>query len=235
MRSLTRASRARTTAALSNCRIFVATANNQSTGRGDLFHFMGLQSSPVLAVPQLQKKYHEMQWKCHPDQQQQQPIAPSAHSTDDSVYANIAYETLKDPFLRCKYLLKLILTERRLRRPLTLQEAEQVHLDDHDEQLLKGTSSSSAGEPLLAPYVVPEEFLSRMMELNEEVFELDVSEAQGQERMRALQEEVKRLDSEFFSDAAAAWETQDHLRLKETVLQWTYIANLKKHIVNRLP
>jgi hypothetical protein len=227
-------------------------------GRGSLFHFMGLPSSPVIAVPVLQKRYHEIQWKFHPDQQQQQvqqqkaalsssPGTLTRDALDESVYANIAYETLRDPFQRCKYLVKLILTEHRVQRSLTLCEAEQVHLDDNDEFLLKGTKDKKFGgteEPhpgddsaglLLARYDPPASFLMEMMELNESVSDADPTEPAGVKQLEELLQDIKTRDAKFFADAVAAWEAQDLLKLKHTVLEWTYIANLKKQVINKLP
>jgi len=47
----------------------------------------------------LTKHYHEFQSQCHPD------ISPQ--DSDVSAYLNLAFECLKDPVSRCKYLLTL--------------------------------------------------------------------------------------------------------------------------------
>jgi hypothetical protein len=243
-------------------------AGQAAAGRGSLFHFMSIAPEPHLEVSALQKKYHEMQWRFHPDQQQQQrhqqqleqlasagpaasspenPSAAADSSLDDSVYANIAYETLRDPFLRCKYLLKLTLMGARTGRPLSLQEAEQVHLDDNDESLFKGamppipssatdgSSPSPAQQQLLSRYEPPADFLMSMMELNEEVFDADPSEPDGAQRLQTLLDGIKARDGEFFLSAKQAWAAQEIQQFKETVLRWTYIANLKKQVTNKLP
>lgn len=65
------------------------------------FEFFGLPIDIDVDVSSLQRKYHSMQQQHHPDQ---------GVSTSDGVSAhcNEAYETLKDPFRRCKYLVEIL-------------------------------------------------------------------------------------------------------------------------------
>ena len=73
----------------------------------DYFSIFGLPRKLKLHPAALEAKYHELSRKLHPDFYQGKTETEKVYSLDNSAVVNAAYRTLKDPFLRMEYLVKL--------------------------------------------------------------------------------------------------------------------------------
>jgi len=71
------------------------------------FELFGLQPAYALAIDQLERAYHEIQSRVHPDRFAQAGDAERRASMQWTTHVNEAYRTLKNPVQRGKYLLGL--------------------------------------------------------------------------------------------------------------------------------
>ncbi|RNF19501.1 putative heat shock protein [Trypanosoma conorhini] len=227
-------------------------------GRGNFFAYLGLQQSPELDAGEVQRAYHNLQRRVHPDQtnvqakevQQQQQQRQSAAApvqavkrertvaaggvadAEESKYANVSYETLRDPFLRCQYLLRLRRAREAKGAPLTPAE-EEVLMDTDDrrsvEERRKLMDGAGGGAASLSP-----EFLEEMMAVNEAIFSSDVSQAEGKATLQLLVAHLEERYEEFYDQAKASWRQEDVQRFCRCVMEWTYVRNALKHAKNRL-
>lgn len=78
----------------------------------DYFEFLGFKELLNINRDNLESKFYELSKKFHPDFYSNGSDAEKEFSLDKSSYLNTAYTTLKDPFSRAKYLLKLLWREK---------------------------------------------------------------------------------------------------------------------------
>lgn len=71
------------------------------------FELFGLPKSYVLDLPSLDKAFRELQTKVHPDRFAHSSDADRRYSMQWATLVNEAYQTLKKPVSRARYLLKL--------------------------------------------------------------------------------------------------------------------------------
>ncbi|KEG13269.1 putative heat shock protein [Trypanosoma grayi] len=258
-------------AAPMGARCFHTTAVARQLGRGTFFAYLGLPVSPELDVAAVQRAYHNLQRRVHPDQANVQaraavqeeeeeaakvtsaasspPLASVAVAvesgirqadTDDSTYANASYETLRDPFLRCRYLLQLCRAETVKGSPLTPEEEEALMHED-DSRTLKenqklagadaGGTDSAAGDNDIS---LPIEFLAEMMAANESIFSADSTAADGRATLQLLIAHMEERYEECYSNAKACWKNGELCKFRRCILEWTYIRNALIHARNRL-
>jgi hypothetical protein len=210
-------------------------------GFGNLFAYLSMPLDAKCKVQDVQRKYHSLQATLHPDVAQQTTASPSTHTThsvasltssrgvDSSSYANAAYETLRDPFTRCRYLLKYLVAEQRNGGPLNPAQEEAVYFSDDSRENLGGVEGADHGSSL------DTNFLMEMMEYNEIVFSMDPEHPteEDTETLSRLQEHIKEMDHRYEEESVAAWEERNVDRFRSAVLHWTYVNNLKKHIHQR--
>ncbi|KAG8345687.1 putative chaperone protein DNAj [Trypanosoma vivax] len=180
-----------------------ATTAGGSPGRGNFFAYLSLPKSPVLSVVEVQRRYHLLQRRLHPDLANVQmkeacegtgeEEVPSMFSSsggglvssvDDSTYANLSYETLRDPFLRCKYLSRLTRAELVKGGPLSPAEEEALMSDDDRRSVSENQKLQEAGEDM----TLSQEFLADMMRANECIFDSDGTEAHHRELLLLVTE-----------------------------------------------
>lgn len=191
-------------------------------------------------VQELQRKYHALQATLHPDVVAQHTAtagsgaaalsSSSSRGVDSSSYANAAYETLRDPFTRCRYLLKYLVAEQRNGgAPLTAAQEEAVYFSDDSRENLGGVEGAEHSSSL------DNAFLMEMMEYNEIVFSMDPENLteEDKETLSKLQEHIKEMDQRYEEESIAAWQERNVDRFRSAVLHWTYVNNLKKHIYQR--
>lgn len=73
----------------------------------DYFSVFGLPQKLVLDAADLERKFHELSWRLHPDRFAQASPQERRFSLDRSSLLNDAYRTLRDPVRRAEYLLWL--------------------------------------------------------------------------------------------------------------------------------
>lgn len=75
--------------------------------RPDFFRFLGLPRKLNLDLDALEKTFHALSWKLHPDNFYNASPEEQRMSLDGSAVLNDAYRTLRDPLSRVEYLLAL--------------------------------------------------------------------------------------------------------------------------------
>lgn len=136
------------------------------------------------------------------------PLGP-----DDSAAVNVAYETLRDAFLRAKYLASL-----------------DVRVDATTAEVLPPSSdrrSEASGETNTS---LPHEFLMDMMEFNERLGDIDAETAEGGRALAALGKEVDALNEAAMERARESWKARDVHGFRDSVARWTYVHNLRRQI-----
>lgn len=76
-------------------------------GQTDYFSFFGLPRKLGLDAAQLEKKFHELSWKLHPDRFHNAAAYEQELSLERTAALNDAFRTLRDPVARVEYLLRL--------------------------------------------------------------------------------------------------------------------------------
>ncbi len=137
----------------------------------DYFTFFGLPRKLNLDTAQLEKEFHELSRKLHPDLHVQQNSQEQAWSLEQSSLLNDAYRTLKDPIKRTEYLLKL----------------EGVELEEQSKSATE--AARATGE--VKKQVVPPDLLEEVFDLNEDLDELRAKKKAGEDDP-ALVEELGR-------------------------------------------
>ncbi len=80
----------------------------QQLPRGaDYFSLFGLPRKLQMDTAELEKRFHELSWKLHPDNFVRATERERALSLEDSSQLNDAYRTLREPVARVEYLLAL--------------------------------------------------------------------------------------------------------------------------------
>jgi molecular chaperone HscB len=75
-------------------------------GAADYFSFFGLPQKLQVDLVELEKKFHALSWKLHPDNFGQATERERALAVEQSSQLNDAYRTLRDPVRRVEYLLQ---------------------------------------------------------------------------------------------------------------------------------
>lgn len=73
----------------------------------DYFQRLGLPRRLTIDLEDLERRYHQLSRKIHPDLFQQRSEKEKAISLQNSAILNTAYRTLRDPILRVEYLIHL--------------------------------------------------------------------------------------------------------------------------------
>ncbi|GET89276.1 hypothetical protein, conserved [Leishmania tarentolae] len=234
------------------CSFVSATPAAPSTdaGKGNYFHFFQISKHPDLDVAALQKKYHNLQRLVHPDQEQVQarqqaetvevageasasplPFACTRDSmkssVDVSTYANAAYETLRTPYLRCRYLSRLVKAEEVKGSPLSAAEEEELLVED-DQRTMKAREVRPD-----AP--MSDDFLMEMLAMNELIFASDSSNEGVRRQWSVLRFDLEDRAVGYFKSAVKSWDDGDMNTFHHIVHEWTYVdtalSNLKERML----
>ncbi|EKF31113.1 heat shock protein, putative [Trypanosoma cruzi marinkellei] len=227
----------------------------RDVGRGNFFAYLGFPQTPELDAAEVQRAYHELQRRVHPDQanvqakeveegQQESKTGPApvlgkedlgaaggVADVDESIYANASYETLRDPFLRCRYLMRLSRAEKVKGAPLTTAEEEALMHDDDRRSVEENRKLMGDAVDLAS---LEPDFLSELMGVNETIFSTDLSQEEGVAKLRLLVAHLEERYEEFYSQAKEYWKLKDTRRFYHSVLGWTYVRNALKHARDRL-
>ena len=124
---------------------------------GDFFSVFGMQPRLNLDLPVLEKEFHRLSRRLHPDRYARAAINEKEWSLADTALLNDAYRALRDPITRTEYLLKLHGAE--------IGE-EHVTVD---------------GKGRKHPSRVPADLLEEVFELNMQLEEMRMEHKSGQE------------------------------------------------------
>jgi hypothetical protein len=137
--------RTRFTTILSRTCATAAATGGAGAPHGTYFDVVGIPAAVDLDARELQRRMHALQRDVHPD------ATPGAE--DDSAAINAAYQALRDPLARCRYVNGL------------------AALLSTDEGYASAAAARGSGAVLVPKEVlgasVPQDFLERMMELHE--------------------------------------------------------------------
>lgn len=211
-----------------------------SDGRGSFFDFFELPPDVELDRVKLNQRYHAIQADAHPDKQVGVAKEQRTLNEEDSIFANQGYETLRDPFLRARYLLRLadleedMLSEKG--RPATPREREQFSVAPPPESGGDAARFHPGSARARTHSVKPSgEYLGAMMELNES-FD-DVSAMEEKEAATHLKQLLSTLDGyndQFWKRICSAWRAKDRDAFRAEVMNWSYVYKLRARIKERM-
>ena len=158
------------------------------------FSVFGLTPRLNLDLASLEKKFHRLSRKLHPDRFARAPQKEKEWSLADTALLNDAYRTLKDPITRTEYVLKL--------RGAEIGE-------EHSGK------NRPAGE--MGASRVPADLLEEVFDLNMHLEELRMAHKMGEDEDPALiqdmakaREEFERLRDAVDTDLRAQWDAWDN-------------------------
>lgn len=222
-------------------------AGNPSAGKGNYFAFFQLSAHPEVDVAALQKLYHDLQRRVHPDQQQVQqreqaeqqaqhgaksasPCVPdaAAHHTsvDISTYANAAYEALRSPYSRCRYLSRLVKAQEVKGGPLTPAEEEELMVED-DRRTMRAREACP-DTPM------DQDFLMEMLTMSELIFGGDAAEEAVRRQWTVLRADLEDRAVGYFQEAVKQWNAGNMAQFHHTVQEWTYVNNALNNLKERM-
>ena len=157
---------------------------------GDYFAVFGLEPRLNLDLPALEKEFHRLSRKLHPDRFARSGENEKQWSLADTALLNDAYRTLKDPLRRTEYLLKL--------RGAEIGE----------EAAVEGNNRKDSSR-------APADLLEEVFELNMQLDELREAHAAGEERaalessLAAAKQKFETLLDEVDRDLRQQWQVWD--------------------------
>jgi len=185
-------------------------------GENDYFGFFGLPRRLGLDAAQLEKQFHELSWKLHPDRFHQASDYERGLSLERTAVLNDAYRTLRDPVARVEYLLRLegVRKEGEIKQQAPPDLLEEVfELNEYLEELR--AAKRAGGEP---------------RELEELRHRLEKTRETFQQKLDAV---LGELAAQF-----PAWDDRrdrDALeRLSEILNRHNYIRNLVRNVTDEL-
>ena len=112
----------------------------------DYFSFFGLTRKLGVDAAQLEKQFHQLSWKLHPDKFNNAGAYERDLSLERTAALNDAYRTLRDPAARTEYLLRLeeVRKEGKVKQQAPPDLLEEVfELNEHLEELRAAKRSGS--------------------------------------------------------------------------------------------
>jgi molecular chaperone HscB len=138
------------------------------------FSVFGLTPRLNLDLPSLEKKFHRLSRKLHPDRFARASHKEKEWSLADTALLNDAYRTLKDPITRTEYVLKL-----------------------HGAEIGEGHSGKNRGPGEMGASRVPADLLEEVFDLNMQLEELRMAHKTGENADPALIHDLTRAREKF--------------------------------------
>lgn len=187
----------------------------------DYFAFFGLPQKLQLDVADLEKRFHQLSWKLHPDNFVRAEENEGQLALDRSSQLNDAFRALRDPVRRVEYLLLL-----------------------HGARK-EGTTKQQAPPELLEEVFELNESLdelrsARQSANNEEMAELktrlQAAEENFEEKLRSVDAELKKTFAEWDAALASGDDARKKAvaRLNEILNRRAYIRNLVANVAKEL-
>src|SRR5581483_4048555 len=161
----------------------------------DYFTFFGLPRKLNIDVAKLEREFHQLSRKLHPDLYARAEAQEQEWSLQQSSQLNDAYRTLKDPIRRTQYLLRL----------------EGVELEEQS----KSATDEARQSGQLKKQVVPPDLLEEEFELNMQLEELGANKKLGEDDPNLTQElqqkkaEIEHKYDDLFEEIIAYWNEWD--------------------------
>jgi molecular chaperone HscB len=144
----------------------------QPAAAGDFFRVFGLERRFQIDLPALEREFHSLSRRVHPDRFARSSEEERELSLADTALLNDAYRTLKDPLHRTEYLLKL--------------EGAEIG-EEHAGKDRKGHADPSR---------VPADLLEEVFELNMQLEEMRMARKMGEQDV-ALQADLEQAKKKF--------------------------------------
>lgn len=189
----------------------------------DYFSFFGLPQKLRIDPADLERKFHQLSWKLHPDKFVNATEEERAFSAEQSSQMNDAYRTLRDPVRRVEYLLQRagVRKEGTTKQQAPPELLEEVfELNEWLDELRTARQGSEEGE-------VSE--LRHRLKAAQHNFELKLKEVDGQ-----LESEFGAWDAALDTGADEAARTKLMQRLNEILNRRSYIRNLVSNVSQEL-
>jgi molecular chaperone HscB len=148
----------------------------QPAAAGDFFRVFGLERGFEIDLTGLEREFHALSRKVHPDRFARSSETERELSLADTALLNDAYRTLKDPLHRTEYLLKL----------------EGAEIGEE----FAGKDSGEARKGQKDPSRVPADLLEEVFELNMQLEEMRMARKMGEEDP-ALQADLQQAQKKF--------------------------------------
>ena len=161
----------------------------QPPSSGDYFSVFGLTPRLNIDLPVLEREFHRLSRRLHPDRFARASDNEKEWSLADTALLNDAYRTLKDPLRRTEYLLKL--------------EGAEIAVATADDKDRKNPSR------------VPADLLEEVFDLNMQLEEMRMAKKMGQEdpelkeSLRKAKEKFEGLVAAVDRDLRAQWTIWD--------------------------
>ncbi len=185
-------------------------------GQADYFSFFGLPRRLGLDPAQLEKQFHDLSWKLHPDRFHQASDYERSLSLERTAVLNDAYRTLRDPVSRVEYLLRLegVRKDGEVKQQAPPDLLEEVfELNEYLEELRAGKRAGGEAR-----------------ELDDLRHRLEKTRAAFQEKLDAV---LAELTAQF-----SAWDERGDRaalqRLSEILNRHSYIRNLVRNVTEEL-
>ncbi|MGA3333983.1 MAG: Fe-S protein assembly co-chaperone HscB [Terracidiphilus sp.] len=165
----------------------------QPPSGGDYFSVFGLRPRLNLDLAALEREFHRLSRKLHPDRFARAGESEKQWSLADTALLNDAYRTLKDPLRRTEYLLKL--------------QGAQIARSD--------VETISNGGNRKDPSRVPPDLLEKVFDLNMQLEEMRMAKKMGREdpelkeSLRKAKEKFDALVAAVDRDLRAQWQIWD--------------------------
>ena len=190
---------------------------------GDYYSVFGLQPRLNLDLPALEREYHRLSRRLHPDHFARSLENEKQWSLADTALLNDAYRTLKDPLHRTEYLLKL--------------EGAEI-----GEEHAGKNRASEDGKGAKDPSRVPADLLEEVFELNMQLEEMRMARKMGEEDPQLLSDlqlaksRFEGLLNEVDEGLRAEWQVWDEGKIAERhAAQKTMVALLdRRRYLNNL-
>jgi molecular chaperone HscB len=187
----------------------------------DYFAFFGLPRKLRVDLNDLEKRFHELSWRLHPDNFVQASERERELAVDHSSKLNDAYRTLREPVARVEYLLALAgarnESQQRQQAPPELLE-EVFELNESLEELRRARAAGGAPAGLRA--------------------RLEAAEKEFQGKLAEVDAQLESVFGEW--DAAVAGEAKEDARrrlmsrMNELLNRRSYIRNLVGNVTQEL-
>lgn len=190
----------------------------------DYFAFFGLPRKLELDTAALERQFHQLSWKLHPDNFHQVSTYEQELSLEKTATLNDAYRTLREPVARVEYLLGLegVRREGEVKQQAPPDQlAEVFELNEYLEELREAKRSS--GEPR------EQEELRHRLEKARSSFQEKLDEV-----LNELRAQFRRWDQLLAADAAPGERRKVLDAMSEILNRHSYIRNLVRNVSEEL-
>mgnify|MGYP001570564252 CR=1 FL=1 len=197
----------------------------------DYFSFFGLSRKLVVDPDLLERQFHQLSWKLHPDNFSTASVYERELSLEKAAVLNDAYRTLRDPIARVEYLLALegIRREGEIKQQAPPELLEEVfELNEYLEELrVAKRAPPVAGQAR-----------GDTRELDDLLHRLEAARRQFEAKLEAVQEEFfarfREWDALLDGATDSSAQRQKLEQMSEILNRHSYLRNLVRNVSEEL-